>query len=560
MTRDRNAAIYYDPDGYDTSRKKLMGRHAAGEGFLLGFAQHADVSPFYCYSDSRNYLRGFTDMVRSRRPDAEVSWVQRGRLNMLEQPGCLFVPGPGVGQFAWRRRAVDERSYSICGVTHTTATHAIMDIFGDLVMDPVQEWDAVVCTSSVVRETAEKVTGAYIDHLSSYLGAKNFSLPQFPVIPLGVDCDTYKRDKDWRGKWRQRLGIAEDDIAVMYLGRLSFYEKAHPLPMYRALELAAQKTNRRLHLIQAGWFPNEGIQESYLAGAEALCPSVNSIILDGRKPEVRYEIWSAADIFTSLSDNIQETFGLTPIEAMAVGLPLVVSDWNGYKDTVRDGVDGFRVPTMMPPQDMGRDLADRYADNFDHYGRYCGYASQMIAVDTARCAEAYGRLVEDPDLRHRMGEAGRKRAREVYDWRVVVGQYQDLWESLAERRRAAAKRPAGPRPKHVQDPGRKDPFWIFDNYPTSVLSLEDRIALAPGASLDEYVKRRKLKMISFAKDVLPEHEDCQAVLQRLADSGPCRARELVEMVPTARRRRLFRGLVWLFKLDLVQIEPAGRTG
>jgi glycosyltransferase involved in cell wall biosynthesis len=48
-----------------------------------------------------------------------------------------------------------------------------------------------------------------------------------------------------------------------------------------------------------------------------------------------------------LSDNIQETFGIVPIEAMAAGLPVVVLDWDGYKNTVRDGIDGFRVPTLM---------------------------------------------------------------------------------------------------------------------------------------------------------------------------------------------------------------------
>ena len=47
----------------------------------------------------------------------------------------------------------------------------------------------------------------------------------------------------------------------------------------------------------------------------------------------------------SLVDNPQETFGLAVAEAMAAGVPLVVSDWNGYRDLVRDGIDGFRVPT-----------------------------------------------------------------------------------------------------------------------------------------------------------------------------------------------------------------------
>ena len=60
-------------------------------------------------------------------------------------------------------------------------------------------------------------------------------------------------------------------------------------------------------------------------------------------------MWSAADVFTSLSDNIQESFGLTPIEAMASGLPVLVSDWDGYRDTVTHGAEGLVVPTVMPP-------------------------------------------------------------------------------------------------------------------------------------------------------------------------------------------------------------------
>ena len=55
---------------------------------------------------------------------------------------------------------------------------------------------------------------------------------------------------------------------------------------------------------------------------------------------------ASSDIFISLSDNFQETFGITPLEGMASGLPVVVSDWDGYRDTVRDQIDGFTIPTI----------------------------------------------------------------------------------------------------------------------------------------------------------------------------------------------------------------------
>jgi hypothetical protein len=41
VTDAPSSAIYYEPEGFDTSRERLMGRHAAGEGFLNAMARHA---------------------------------------------------------------------------------------------------------------------------------------------------------------------------------------------------------------------------------------------------------------------------------------------------------------------------------------------------------------------------------------------------------------------------------------------------------------------------------------------------------------------------------------
>jgi len=114
--------------------------------------------------------------------------------------------------------------------------------------------------------------------------------------------------------------------------------------MYQALAKAAKNVKRRFHLIHCGWFPNEAHGTLFRNVGKEICPEANLIFVDGLDPEARTTIWYAADIFTSLTDNIQESFGLTPIEAMAAGLPVIVSDWDGYRDTVRDGIDGYIVP------------------------------------------------------------------------------------------------------------------------------------------------------------------------------------------------------------------------
>ena len=98
-------------------------------------------------------------------------------------------------------------------------------------------------------------------------------------------------------------------------------------------------------MILAGKAP-QVMLEVFREEARHFCPSVRLVVVDGADFRRYRYAWAAADIFTSLSDNFQETFGITPIEAMSAGLPSVVSDWNGYREGVRDGVDGFRNPTF----------------------------------------------------------------------------------------------------------------------------------------------------------------------------------------------------------------------
>ena len=64
-------------------------------------------------------------------------------------------------------------------------------------------------------------------------------------------------------------------------------------------------------------------------------------------PDERNTVYASADIFVSLADNPQETFGLAPLEAMATGLPVVLSDWNGYRDLVEHGHSGYLIPTSL---------------------------------------------------------------------------------------------------------------------------------------------------------------------------------------------------------------------
>ncbi|MGQ0677064.1 MAG: glycosyltransferase family 4 protein [Rhodospirillales bacterium] len=431
-----------------------------------------------------------------------------------------------------------------------------MESLGQLALAPMQPWDALVCTSDAVRRAVEALLEQTAAYLQARLGAVRVPLPGLATIPLGVDCDALRRDEAARAKFRRQLDIADGDLAALFVGRLSYHAKANPYPMYVALERAARKTRQKLHLIQAGWFANKEIERGFRDGARELMPSVAAHFLDGRQADVRAGIWSAGDIFCSLSDNVQETFGLAPVEAMAAGLPGVVSDWNGYKDTVRDGADGFRVPTIMPAPGAGAELADRLFAGAETYDRFIGAASQAVAVDIDAAAAALEKLAADADLRRRFGEQAQARARAVFDWRVVIRRHQQLWGELAERRNKAPEWPAAAALRGTAaNPQAMDPFAMFANYPTDTLTARHRVTLAEdGAAKAQALLGRQIS--GYCAGDLPSAAETALIAQRLA-AGEASVEELVKLLPAERRAVAERAVVWLMKYGAARIaKPA----
>ncbi|HEY9217099.1 MAG TPA: glycosyltransferase family 4 protein, partial [Phenylobacterium sp.] len=363
-----NAAIYFHPEGYDTTGSRLMGRHSAGESFIRGFLRHADVDRFYFWKVGGGSVEELEAMIQRieplRRP---ITWIPARDRRGLGAPGVIYMPGPGISSESWLRRPLGSAIYGISAITHTTATQRVMDGLADMLTCPVEPWDALICTSHAVRQSIETQLEMVREDLRQRLGATRFAGPELVTIPLGINAADYAPSPQHRAAWRERLAIAEDEVVAFYMGRLAVGGKMNPAMMAAALQTAAQRTGRKICWIVAGWAESEAGTKRFHELTRSLCPDVRYIPVDGRPPDVRFSIWSAADFFISLSDNIQETFGLTPVEAMAAGLPAIVSDWDGYRDTVRHGVDGFRARTYAPRPGLGRDLAYQFGADWLGY-------------------------------------------------------------------------------------------------------------------------------------------------------------------------------------------------
>ena len=185
-------------------------------------------------------------------------------------------------------------------------------------------------------------------------------------------------------------------------------------------------------------------------------------------------LYGAADIFVAMSDNVQETFGLTLIEAMAAGLPVVAASWNGFRELVLDGVTGLLVPTFWTEPPVHGMQLQRIAEGIDGYGHRDLH--ETVAMEPAQLAQALGTLVADADLRQRLGAAGQRRQAQDYDQRRQASRLLDLLLDL--RRRAQAEpflRPTGPGP-YVDPMGRR-----FQHYASAVLTDASRLQCSAAA-------------------------------------------------------------------------------
>lgn len=548
------AAIYYLPEAYTTSGPKLMGRNAAGESFLRGWLAHASGTEFWLQVEHQDHARSFADKAREAGRQEPIKLVGRRNLAALSQPGALYFPSPGIGKQAWYRAPSGHEAWSLIGITHTTSSAAVGDDLTDLLTAPVQPWDALICTSTAVKNNVSRLLQSQAGYLAERLGAQRMVLPQLPVIPLGIQTADFTCTPEQRASARATLEADAGTLVVLFVGRLSFHAKAHPLAMYQALERAASSLpgGQNLMLVECGWHANDTTAKAYAAAAAHACPSVKVVTLDGRDAQARRTAWASGDVFCSLSDNIQETFGITPIEAMAAGMPVVVSDWDGYKDTVRDGVDGFRIPTLMPQGGMGTDLAARHALGIDSYDRYCGYTCSLIAVDVEAASQAFSRLFSSPSLRHQMGAAGRQRAREVFDWSAIIPRYETLFGELAKLRQAQTP---GPKTRQPPWPARMDPFEAYASYPTRTLTPQtvlERVDDNIDTAIGRVTGYSALDMVNFAAQVLPTPSEIRTVLEATA-SGPQPAASLVAGIPAPRRAYVLRALVWLVKMGVLRV-------
>ena len=219
-------------------------------------------------------------------------------------------------------------------------------------------------------------------------------LESISVIYNGVDSSRYSPDNGahYRDGIRDRLSLAQGVQVVLFLG--GDWPRKGLAQAIEALSLLAGETT----LLVVGF----GNIAAYRNLAQC-CRIEDRVIFTGPTRE-GWRYYAASDVF--LLPSLYEPFGLSILEAMASGLPVLVSRDSGAADLIHDGVDGLLIndPT-----------------------------------DVAELSAKLGALLKDADLRTRLGRQARRTALQ-YPWARVARETEEVYERVLLQKRGGVER------------------------------------------------------------------------------------------------------------------------
>ena len=427
----------------------LNGRRWAGQQLLklwLNLAQDREIPLLVTDPAIGEQVQA---LIRSWGAGNSCRAIDFASASQLSSHGSLLVPDPSIGLWSlWRDAHSAPAAFSLLGQIHTLCTNGAMVRLEELTSENVFDWDALICSSTAGRAVVESVLAQREDRQARRAGVSAVALrqhrPQLPVIPLPMPVQELQAVLPERAAARSALGLAQDADVVLWLGRLTLLSKADPAPSYRVLDEIAQQRRRPLVLLELG--PDDN-QESAVAltGLRNCFRHLQFRRLGDANPvseEMKHQALAAADIGLSLVDNLQETFGQSVVEMMAAGLPVVVSDWDGYRDLVQHGCHGFKVSSRWAEvaPSLSTTIGWNHRVGLHSYPEVAGALAQLIQLDLVEAYDCLLTLLEHETLRRRMGAAAARWARERFDSSVVTDLYGQLLSELGDRRlRAPAK-------------------------------------------------------------------------------------------------------------------------
>jgi glycosyltransferase involved in cell wall biosynthesis len=300
---------------------------------------------------------------------------------------------------------VARRLKQALGIPYVVTFHALGRV--RLLHQPHDEFPAQRCVleQNVIDGADAIVAECPQDELDL---ARHYRTPSSRVrmIPCGFDPDELQPVT--RAEARKRLDLPADRPIVLQLGRM--VPRKGVDTVIRALGILERRYRLApLLLIVGGETPEPDPERTPEIGRLQRIADEEGVRADvrfvGQRPRsaLRY-FYSAADVFVTMP--WYESFGITPVEAMACGIPVIGARVGGVQYSVEDGRTGFLVDAKN---------ADALARRLAH-------------------------VFSDPSIPRLLGKRARRRSFERFTWQRVARSLADLYAEVATT--AAPARPA----------------------------------------------------------------------------------------------------------------------
>jgi glycosyltransferase involved in cell wall biosynthesis len=214
--------------------------------------------------------------------------------------------------------------------------------------------------------------------IADYLTDK-YGIPRdrMRIIPLGADTDRFKPDTTMRNVLRKKLGIEDDEIVIIYTGRIVF--EKDPVLILESLE--PWVNDYRFKVMFVG-----NVGESYGERFNEFHSKLQSriLLIDAVPNSELDKYYRVADIAVW-----PKSVSISNIDAMSSGLPIIVNDY----------------------------LTERLKNN---------NGIGIKEGDVAQLREAILTLIRDKNLRQEMGKRGRELVEKEMSWSVIAQKFLDL--------------------------------------------------------------------------------------------------------------------------------------
>ncbi len=528
---ERVVLLGYPPvDGATAPIPWMNGARAATAGAMTAILRYGSSDRYDLFVPHRlpESMESYLSQLKSQGVDTQrVSLIPFDQIHRtLKTRRYLAVHDPGSCQLG--RLAAMVRPLALeatpCTCTHHSISYGhLLPHFLEACVSGLSRFDAIFCSSTDSRAALHRL----LENLCLVVGWEPGSWRhRLELAPLGIDVPALEPQLP-RAVARRLLGLPVGGRYVLYLGRLTPFDKADLDVLLRSFAtLRHTPGGQDLQLLLAGDDTNH--YGTYLIARAQILGIAHAvrILSTITKTTKQLVLWSA-DVFVSPVDSIQESFGLAVLEAMAAGLPVVASDWGGYRDLVNEGITGFLIPTTWGPctsvvetqTELGLFLADHLI------------LGQSVAVDEDALTLRLQTLLNNPTLRATMGQQAREHASQ-YDWPVITARYEAVWRDLKREALATGE---------ARRPPVRFPFWsVFGAYATRRLQPRDIVELR--------------QVVMPAPPVPPQLEFLlpEYVLKRLQSAVVEEPQPVDALVHS--EEDLF-GLLWLAKAGVIRVHP-----